>query len=281
MASWWSSVCLLNFRLTRRVSHSLSFRRRAAAHARGRGRQGCLGCRLPWPVSAAAASGSLPVPVPTASTRCALPCGQADASPLRRLPENRRVLRQPVGERAGNRRAIACITNRIGEQIGSRQAYETAHAAPAGRPRRPETVRAASAAIEALAASGARARFYEGALARRICGALGPAGSPLSRKTLAPTTPRGSGRSPPATVVSRSPGCRRGTQGLAALQILNLLEGFDVAAWGKARSTTTIASSGGGGGLRRPGRVVNGSRVRQYSARAATLERRMPPSVGP
>lgn len=87
--------------------------------------------------------------------------------------------------------------------------------------------------IEILASAGARAGFYEGALAQRICAALGPAGSPLERSDFADyharwvrpitTTYRGFevAQMPPST------------QGFAALQILNLLEGFDLAALGE------------------------------------------------
>ena len=86
--------------------------------------------------------------------------------------------------------------------------------------------------FEQLAASGARAAFYEGPIAQRICKALAPAGSPLGPDDFADyharwvkpisTTYRG------YDVVQMPPS----TQGFAALQILNLLEGFDVAAWG-------------------------------------------------
>lgn len=86
--------------------------------------------------------------------------------------------------------------------------------------------------LEQLAASGARAAFYEGPIAQRICKALAAAGSPLSPDDFAgyrarwvepiSTTYRGYdvAQMPPST------------QGFAALQILNLLEGFDVASWG-------------------------------------------------
>lgn len=86
--------------------------------------------------------------------------------------------------------------------------------------------------FEELAASGARA-FYEGALAKRICDALGPAGSPLAKEDFAAY--RAEWVKPIATtyrgfdVFEMPPN----TQGFAALQILNLLEGFDVAAWGE------------------------------------------------
>lgn len=86
--------------------------------------------------------------------------------------------------------------------------------------------------FEQLAASGARKAFYEGPIAERICKALAPAGSPLSPDDFASyqarwvepisTTYRG------YTVMQMPPS----TQGFAALQILNLLEGFDVRAWG-------------------------------------------------
>jgi gamma-glutamyltranspeptidase/glutathione hydrolase len=86
--------------------------------------------------------------------------------------------------------------------------------------------------FEHLAASGARAAFYEGSIAQRICKALAPAGSPLSPDDFASyqarwvepisTSYRGYDvfQMPPST------------QGFAALQLLNLLEGFDVASWG-------------------------------------------------
>jgi len=88
--------------------------------------------------------------------------------------------------------------------------------------------------FEELAAGGARDGFYEGkaALAQRICSTIGADGSPLKPEDFAAyharwvdpisTTYRGYDifELPPST------------QGFAALQILNLLEGFDVAAWG-------------------------------------------------
>ena len=86
--------------------------------------------------------------------------------------------------------------------------------------------------LEQLAASGARGAFYEGPIAQRICTALAPMGSPLSPDDFASyqarwvepisTTYRG------YEVFQMPPS----TQGFAALQILNLLEGFDVASWG-------------------------------------------------
>src|SRR5690606_7168281 len=75
--------------------------------------------------------------------------------------------------------------------------------------------------------------FYEGDVARRICAGLGPQGSPLRPEDFAAyravwvepisTTYRG------YDVVQMPPN----TQGFAALQILNLLEGFDVQSWGE------------------------------------------------
>lgn len=87
--------------------------------------------------------------------------------------------------------------------------------------------------FEVLADSGARAAMYEGPLAQRICSALQPAGSPLKPEDFAAyhaswvdpifTTYRGfeMAQLPPST------------QGFAALQILNLLDGFDIAALGE------------------------------------------------
>lgn len=86
--------------------------------------------------------------------------------------------------------------------------------------------------IEQLAAADARTAFYEGPIAQRICEALASTDSPLSPEDFASyharwvepisTTYRG------YDVVQMPPS----TQGFAALQILNLLEGFDVASWG-------------------------------------------------
>lgn len=86
--------------------------------------------------------------------------------------------------------------------------------------------------LEDLASNG-RASFYEGRIAQRLCSALADGGSPLSPEDLAgyharwvtpiSTTYRGYDvfQLPPST------------QGFSALQILNLLEGFDVASWGE------------------------------------------------
>lgn len=87
--------------------------------------------------------------------------------------------------------------------------------------------------LELLAKAGARGGFYEGEIAERICTGIAPEGSPLSPEDFAAyraewvdpisTTYRG------WDVVEMPPN----TQGFAALQILNLLEGFDVRSWGE------------------------------------------------
>lgn len=83
-----------------------------------------------------------------------------------------------------------------------------------------------------IANLGARA-FYEGDIAQRICNALAADGSPMRAEDFAgyhakwvepiSTTYRG------RDVVQMPPS----TQGFAALQIMNLLDGFDVASWGE------------------------------------------------
>ncbi len=86
--------------------------------------------------------------------------------------------------------------------------------------------------LERLARDGARGGFYEGETAERICTALHAGGSPLRPDDFRAfraewtdpisTTYRG------YTAYEFPPN----TQGFAALQILNLLEGFDVQRWG-------------------------------------------------
>lgn len=88
------------------------------------------------------------------------------------------------------------------------------------------------ATLETIARDGARRGFYEGALTQRLCEALEGEGSPLRPEDFASfqaewveplsTTYRG------YTAWEFPPN----TQGFAALQILNLIEGFDVQAWG-------------------------------------------------
>jgi len=106
---------------------------------------------------------------------------------------------------------------------------------PDGRARR-EGERMVQAALgdtlETVAREGARRGFYEGHLAQRMCEALERADSPLRAEDFADfraewveplsTTYRG------YTAYEFPPN----TQGFAALQILNILEGFDVQAWG-------------------------------------------------
>ncbi|WP_141733173.1 gamma-glutamyltransferase [Oligoflexus tunisiensis] len=86
--------------------------------------------------------------------------------------------------------------------------------------------------FEQLAESGARAAYYEGPIAKSICAALAPAGSPLSPEDF--TSYKAQWVKPISTTyrgyeVFQMP---PSTQGFSALQILNLLEGFDVSTWG-------------------------------------------------
>lgn len=112
----------------------------------------------------------------------------------------------------------------------------TATYLPEGRPQREGALlRQAELAdsFAALAADGARAAFYEGHLAESICAGLRETCSPLATSDFAAyrarwvdpisTTYRG------REVYQLPPS----TQGFAALQILNLLDGYDVASWGE------------------------------------------------
>jgi oxamate amidohydrolase len=86
--------------------------------------------------------------------------------------------------------------------------------------------------FETLARDGARRGFYEGSAAQRMCGPLQQADSPLRAEDFADfhaewveplsTDYRG------YTAYEFPPN----TQGFAAVQILNMIEGFDVASWG-------------------------------------------------
>jgi oxamate amidohydrolase len=86
--------------------------------------------------------------------------------------------------------------------------------------------------FEVIARDGARRGFYEGALAQRMCEALEEADSPLRAEDFADfhaewvdpisTSYRG------YTAYEFPPN----TQGFAALQVLNIIEGFDLQAWG-------------------------------------------------
>jgi gamma-glutamyltranspeptidase/glutathione hydrolase len=89
-----------------------------------------------------------------------------------------------------------------------------------------------SRSLQQIASLGARKSFYEGTIAERICAALQPQGSPLAADDFAAfhaewvepikATYRG------YDVYELPPN----TQGFTALQILNLIEGYDVVAWG-------------------------------------------------
>lgn len=106
---------------------------------------------------------------------------------------------------------------------------------PGGRPPREgeRLVQAQLAAsFERLARDGARAGFYEGETAARICEALGATGSPLRVEDFAAF--RAEWVEPITTTYRGYTACEfpPNTQGFAALQILNLIEGFDVERWG-------------------------------------------------
>lgn len=87
--------------------------------------------------------------------------------------------------------------------------------------------------LEIIAKHGARDGFYEGEITKKLCKALQEAGSPLRQsdfseyqaKWVTPISTFYRGHQiyqmPPST------------QGFANLQIMNLLEGFDVASWGE------------------------------------------------
>lgn len=104
-----------------------------------------------------------------------------------------------------------------------------------GRPRREGEIMIQedlADSLELIAEEGAREAFYEGSIAERIVEDLGERGSPLVTEDFAEftadwveplsTTYRG------YTAYEFPPN----TQGFAALQILNLIEGFDVESWG-------------------------------------------------
>jgi gamma-glutamyltranspeptidase/glutathione hydrolase len=86
--------------------------------------------------------------------------------------------------------------------------------------------------LQQIASQGARQGFYEGEIAERICSSLQPEGSPLAADDFAafhaewvePITATYRGYD----VYELPPN----TQGFTALQILKLIEGFDVVAWG-------------------------------------------------
>jgi oxamate amidohydrolase len=86
--------------------------------------------------------------------------------------------------------------------------------------------------FEIVARSGARGGFYEGEIAERMCRGLESQGSPLRPDDFAAY--RAEWVEPIETtfrdhrVIEFPPA----TQGFAALQVLNLIDGFDVAGWG-------------------------------------------------
>jgi gamma-glutamyltranspeptidase/glutathione hydrolase len=87
--------------------------------------------------------------------------------------------------------------------------------------------------LEQIARQGARKGFYEGDIARRLCAALQPQESPLAVDDFAafnaewvePISARYRGYD----VYELPPN----TQGFTPLQILNMIEGYDVVAWGE------------------------------------------------
>jgi gamma-glutamyltranspeptidase/glutathione hydrolase len=88
-----------------------------------------------------------------------------------------------------------------------------------------------AASFRTLAESGPRS-FYEGEIASRICAALTPKGSPLEPSDFAGF--RAEWVDP---ITTRYRDCQAyefppNTQGFAALQILNMIEGYDLVAWG-------------------------------------------------
>jgi gamma-glutamyltranspeptidase len=106
---------------------------------------------------------------------------------------------------------------------------------PHGRPAREGTrlvLADLAGSLESVARHGARTGFYEGDLARRFCDPLAAEGSPLRPDDLAGY--RAHWEEPVATEYRglRIYELPPNTQGFAALQILNLIEGYDVRAWG-------------------------------------------------
>jgi len=87
--------------------------------------------------------------------------------------------------------------------------------------------------LQLIASQGARKGFYEGSISEHICSALQPLGSPLAADDFAafhaewvePITASYRGYD----VYELPPN----TQGFTALQILKLIEGYDVVAWGE------------------------------------------------
>jgi gamma-glutamyltranspeptidase len=86
--------------------------------------------------------------------------------------------------------------------------------------------------FQQIASQGARKGFYEGAIAERICAALQPQGSPLAADDFAAFQAEWV---EPITATYRGYDVYQlppNTQGFTALQILKMIEGYDVVAWG-------------------------------------------------
>jgi oxamate amidohydrolase len=86
--------------------------------------------------------------------------------------------------------------------------------------------------FERLARDGARMGFYDGAIAERFCAALADRGSPLRPEDFA--AHRSCWVEPISTTYRDHEVLefRPATQGFAALQVLNLIEDFDITGWG-------------------------------------------------
>jgi oxamate amidohydrolase len=129
------------------------------------------------------------------------------------------------------------VADWIAEDVPVFREHETAARLylPEGHARRDgERMRLADLAgtFEAIARDGARRGFYEGHMAQRICEPLERAGSPLRPEDFAAfeaewVEPISTGYRD-YTAYEFPPN----TQGFAALQILNMVEGFDVQRWG-------------------------------------------------
>ncbi|MBO9623853.1 MAG: gamma-glutamyltransferase [Sphingomonas sp.] len=88
-------------------------------------------------------------------------------------------------------------------------------------------------ALQQIAGQGARAGFYESDIAARICASLQPGGSPLAAEDFAAFRAEWV---EPITAEYRGYRVHElppNTQGFTALQILNLIGGYDVASWGE------------------------------------------------
>jgi oxamate amidohydrolase len=129
------------------------------------------------------------------------------------------------------------VANWIAEDMPVFREHETAARlyAPEDRARR-EGERMAlpdlASTFETIARDGARRGFYEGALAQRMAESLERAGSPLRAEDFAAF--QAEWVEPLSTTYHDYTAYEfpPNTQGFAALQVLNIIEGFDVKAWG-------------------------------------------------